>query len=220
MWYPRKSVITASFLFLVVIAPLIAQRGATPAAEPADPVKTLAGRLDLERYKATIRGLAQFGDRRQGTERNRQAIDWIETQLKYDGCSNTERIKYVIPDPTATQAAGARDGGRAGGNRGAAQTGPAQRGQAARGVGGVGRQAKVIESGETIAGQGGSRYYGVSAATGVNNDANRQPDARLRELNAEQSKDGPREEVYCTSLTWTASVGVKALTTTLRALPS
>jgi hypothetical protein len=35
----------------------------------------LVGRLDLERYKETIRGLAQFGDRRQGTERNRRAVD-------------------------------------------------------------------------------------------------------------------------------------------------
>jgi len=38
------------------------------------------------------------------------------------------------------------------------------------------------------------------AATGVNNDSNRQPEARLRELNAEQSQPGPREEVYCTKI--------------------
>ena len=52
-----------------------------PAAEarPADPrdeaVKSLIGRLDLEKYKATIKGLTQFGDRRQGTERNRKALE-------------------------------------------------------------------------------------------------------------------------------------------------
>ena len=40
-----------------------------PAAgqQPADPVRVLVQRLDLERYKATIKGLTQFGDRRQGT---------------------------------------------------------------------------------------------------------------------------------------------------------
>src|SRR5262245_28269860 len=56
-----------------------AQRGAEPAAttpEPDDPVKTLVGRLELEKYKATVKGLTQFGDRRQGTERNRKAVDW------------------------------------------------------------------------------------------------------------------------------------------------
>jgi hypothetical protein len=41
-------------------------------------VRKLIERLDLERYKATNKGLTQFGDRRQGTERNRKAVDWIE----------------------------------------------------------------------------------------------------------------------------------------------
>ncbi len=65
-----------------------------------DPVRVLVGRLDLERYKATIRGLAEFGDRRQGTDRNRAAVDWIERQLKSYGCS-TARIKYEhnAPEP-------------------------------------------------------------------------------------------------------------------------
>jgi hypothetical protein len=54
----------------------------------------MVGRLDLEKYKAIIKGLTKFGDRRQGTDRNRAAIDWIEAQLKSYGCSNTERIKY------------------------------------------------------------------------------------------------------------------------------
>ena len=52
-----------------------------PGGQPSDPVAALAGRLDLERYKATIKGLTQFGDRRQGTDRNRAAIDWIEARL-------------------------------------------------------------------------------------------------------------------------------------------
>lgn len=61
---------------------------------PDDPVRTLVGRLELEKYKATLKGLTQFGDRRQGTDRNRAAIDWIEAQLKSFGCTNTERFKY------------------------------------------------------------------------------------------------------------------------------
>ena len=46
-----------------------------------DPKSVLVGRLDLERYKATLRGLGQYGDRQQGTDRNRAAVDWIEAQI-------------------------------------------------------------------------------------------------------------------------------------------
>jgi len=63
-----------------------------------DPVRVLVGRLDLESYKATIKGLTEFGDRRQGTDRNRAAIDWIEGQLKSFGCT-TERVNYVYEPP-------------------------------------------------------------------------------------------------------------------------
>ena len=75
------------------------QRGGQPAASVNDPIRTLVSRLDLERYKATIKGLTQFGDRRQGTERNRKAVDWIEAQLKSYGCTNTERITYDFQPP-------------------------------------------------------------------------------------------------------------------------
>lgn len=68
---------------------------AGPAApQPPDSIDTLVSRLDLEQYKSTILGLTQFGDRRQGTDRNRAAVDWIEAQLKSYGCTNTERITY------------------------------------------------------------------------------------------------------------------------------
>lgn len=69
------------------------------ATEPADPIAVLVGHLDLEKYKATIKGLTQFGDRRQGTERNRRAVDWIEAQLKSYGCTNTERLAYEFTEP-------------------------------------------------------------------------------------------------------------------------
>jgi hypothetical protein len=94
---------------------------AQPAA-PADgdPIRTLVGRLDLERYKATIKGLTQFGDRRQGTDRNRAAVDWIEARLGSYGC-RPERLKYVYdPPPAAT--------GRGRGNSGLAQGGGRPRG--------------------------------------------------------------------------------------------
>jgi len=92
--------------------------GAAPVRDPvADPVKLLVDRLDLEKYKATIKGLTQFGDRRQGTDRNRAAIDWIEGQLKSFGCTNTERIKYEYQPPAGRGRAGAA-GGQRGGGRG------------------------------------------------------------------------------------------------------
>jgi hypothetical protein len=97
----------------------------------SEPAKALVDRLDLERYKATIKGLTRFGDRRQGTDRNRNAVDWIESQLKSYGCTNTERLKYnYVPppprDPAAarpnsptTQPPTAAGGGRPRGNRNA-----------------------------------------------------------------------------------------------------
>jgi hypothetical protein len=69
----------------------------------------MVGRLDLERYKGLIKSLTQFGDRRQGTDRNKAALDWIEARLKEYGCTNTERLQYVY-DPGAGRAGAA--GGR------------------------------------------------------------------------------------------------------------
>lgn len=69
------------------------------AAATTDPIAIMVGRLSLDRYKATIKGLTQFGDRRQGTDRNRAAVDWIEAQLKSYGCTNTERIHYTYEPP-------------------------------------------------------------------------------------------------------------------------
>ena len=68
-----------------------------PQVETAD-IAALVGRLDLERYKATIKGLTQFGDRLHGTDRNRAAVDWIDAQLKSYGCA-TDRFAYVFPPP-------------------------------------------------------------------------------------------------------------------------
>ena len=98
-----------------------------------DPIKDLVGRLDLEKYKATIKGLTQFGDRRQGTERNRKAVDWIEAQLKSYGCT-TGRIMYQFtqPEPRAPGAGRGGAAGRGGGRGDAAQGGGRLRGIRAR----------------------------------------------------------------------------------------
>jgi hypothetical protein len=99
----------AAFIATALGVSLTAQQGqgTTPAADADDPVKMLVDRLDLEKYKATIKGLTQFGDRRQGTDRNRAAVDWIEAQLKSYGCTNTERIKYEY-QPAADAAVAVR----------------------------------------------------------------------------------------------------------------
>src|SRR3954466_332057 len=105
-------------------------------SQPDDPIQALVARLDLEKYKATVKGLTQFGDRRQGTDRNRAAVDWIEAQLKSYGCP-TERIKYdYVTAPRPATAAGQRGGrgGRGGteGNKRAGQGGSTIFGTAAR----------------------------------------------------------------------------------------
>ena len=72
---------------------------ATAQPNDDDTIRELVGRLELSNYKETIRGLTQFGDRRQGTARNRAAVDWIEEQLESYGCP-TARVDYIFdPDP-------------------------------------------------------------------------------------------------------------------------
>ena len=164
-------------LTLISTALLPAQQPAQPAQQPAaqqpaDDVRDLVARLDLEKYKATIKGLTEFGDRRQGTDRNRAAIDWIEAQLKSYGCTNTARIKYEYQPAPRTEGTGQRgrgEGGQATGQRG-------------RG------------------GRGANPQKGIRGRTGVNNDPMRQPDEKLRALNSQPSTPGPREEVYCTKI--------------------
>jgi hypothetical protein len=156
---------------LAIVAAIVGQSAYAQNA-PSDPVRALVGRLDLETYKATIKGLTQFGDRREGTARNRAAVDWIEAQLKSYGCTNTERVKYVYdspPQPPSRQAAAA--------SRGAA-----------------------IASGEIVRGVGGSRLRGMTLPVVPNNDPDTQTDPALRARNAELPTPGPREEVYCTKV--------------------
>jgi Peptidase family M28 len=174
--------LVATLASSLAVATARAQGGNQTAPDTLnDPVRLMVARLDLEKYKATIKGLTQFGDRRQGTERNRQAVDWIEAQLKSYGCTPTERIKYEYKAPAARGRAGAGAPGDTTGGRGGG------------GGGGGGR-------GRGNAAQGGGRIRGVRMPTGVNNDSLKQPDPKLRALDTPQSVDGEREEVYCTKV--------------------
>ena len=139
--------------------------------DSTDPVALMVGRLDLERYKATIKGLTQFGDRRQGTARNRAALDWIEAQLTSYGCTTTERLTYTYTSGTPRMAAPA-----------------------------AADRPVVPRPPAGLTTQGGGRPRGVRTRTGVNSDSLAQPDARLRALNAEPSADGERQQVWCTKV--------------------
>jgi hypothetical protein len=157
---------------LAIVAAIVGQSVYCQAQNAAtDPVTVLVGRLDLETYKATIKGLTRFGDRREGTARNRAALDWIEAQLRSYGCTNTERLKYVYDPPAQPpQPAAAASGGSA------------------------------IARGEVRRGVGGSRLRGVTMPVVPNSDPDAQTDPALRALNAELPAPGPREEVYCTKV--------------------
>src|SRR6476660_6673582 len=144
--------------------------GQQRAARDAN-VQTLVSRLELGRYKSTIEALSQFGDRRQGTRRNRDAVDWIETQLKSYGCTGVERLtyQYSTPRPSAGGAAGE----------------PATDADAGSFKG---------------SGPGGSTIFGRGRRPTVNRDLMVQPDPKIRALNQEEPIDGERQEVYCTKV--------------------
>src|ERR1700730_15574827 len=93
--------ITALSVNLILASAAIAQSAPVAphlGAADVDPIRTLVARLDLATYKATIKGLTRFGDRRQGTQRNRDAVDWIEGHLKSYGYA-TERVSYEYTPP-------------------------------------------------------------------------------------------------------------------------
>jgi len=156
---------------LLICGTANAQNNAAAATQDTayDPVGVLVSRLDLEKYKSTIKGLAQFGDRRQGTKRNRDAVDWIEAQLKSYGCQNVERITYEY-NPAPPRPAG-------GGGRGNAPS-PNGRGRPGNGP-------------------GGSRIFSDMRERGVNNDSLAQPDPAIRAINMEPTTPGQRQEVIC-----------------------
>ena len=158
------------------------QRG---SREPDDPIRELVARLTLDNYKTTLKGLTQFGDRRQGTQRNRDAVDWIEATLQDFGCTTTERIHYVFPPEGALpRRPFARPGPRP-------PPPPLNEDTATPTGGRVGRRGPS---------SGGSTIFGYRGRTGVNRDLMAQPDERIRELNREEPVDGDRSQVYCTKI--------------------
>jgi hypothetical protein len=172
---------------MAIAATLVFGSGAAPTVHgqqsDEDPtVRALVSRLRLEQYKATIKGLTQFGDRRQGTKRNRDAVDWIEAQLQAVGCTTTERIAYTFT-PRARPPAGG--GGRVGTRPPLNPSEPTPTG------GRIGRNGN---------GPGGSSIFGYRRRTGVERDPMAQPDEALRALNSEEPTPGERTEVYCTKV--------------------
>ena len=170
------SIIAAWSLAVAIGTPALAQNTTPPADTLNDPIRIMVSRLELENYKATIKGLTLFGDRRQGTKRNRDAVDWIEAQLKSYGCTNTERITYEYNPP------------------------PQQPRPAGQPTDSAAIAARRAAAARNTQGSGGSRLRGIRGRTGVNNDSLAQKDARLRALNAEPTTPGQRQEVYCTKI--------------------
>lgn len=185
-----------------VVASVVAIGAAQQPGAPATPDtgQVLVDRLDLERYKATIKGLAQFGDRREGTQRNRDAVAWIEAQLKSYGCA-TERMEYA---PPAARSGGAGSGAAtpgAGAARGGAGQGAQSGAQTAQAAQGRGRGPAVGPLPAPLRNQtGGATYYGNRGRTGVNSNPENQPDLALRELNSGPVLPGPIPQVYCTKV--------------------
>lgn len=173
----HSTTFTAAAAVAAIFSVQLSAMAQEPGQEETADVRTLVSRLNLEQYKATLQGLTQFGDRRQGTKRNRDAIDWIEGQLIAVGCTTTERIDYVFDPPP-------REGGR----RRSDELNPT-RGTPTGGI--IGRNGS---------GPGGSSIFGYRGPTGVNTDPMAQPDGALRELNMEPATNGPRQEVVCTKI--------------------
>ncbi len=118
-WGRSFSVVFSAVLFLGPIVLAGQDRGSGQQARPDDRrvnrvlggvemtaadsvVKAVVERLDFDSYKEILRGLTEFGDREQGTERNARAIDWIEAQLQGWGYE-TERIHYQFTPRGGTE---------------------------------------------------------------------------------------------------------------------
>jgi len=86
---PSMRLLSGAFALLAVAL------GAQTFNRALDAPRAIVARLDLERYKAHIKGLSQFGDRLQGTARNRQAVAWLEQQLKTFGYTSVQRQRYM-----------------------------------------------------------------------------------------------------------------------------
>ena len=163
------------------------------AAQPDPNIKAMVDRLDLEKFKATIKGLTQFGDRRQGTDRNRRR----STGLKRSSRATAARTPSASLTPTHPPAASDPNAPARGAGAGAAAA--ADAGVAARQDQQDRRQAATRAAGARAA----VRSSAPARRTGVY-----QPDApnaapldpRLQALNAQPTTPGERQDVYCTKI--------------------
>ncbi len=161
----------------VPVCALMAANNSAAQTTDEDTIRELVSRLELSSYKETLKGLTQFGDRRQGTARNLAAVDWIEEQLQSYGCE-TGRVDYIFdPEPRPPRV------------RPTQTSEPIQ--FYTRTGGRIGRNGN---------GPGGSSIYGNRVQTGVNRDLDAQPDERIRDLNREVPENGPRSQVFCTKV--------------------
>jgi hypothetical protein len=190
---PVLPLVAASCTFLSAASVNAQVTNPPTAVQPApDPIRTMVGRLDLEKYKATLRGLQRFGDRRQGTSRNRAAVDWIEAQLKSYGCTNTERITYrfdgrqIQNDSTRRVDSLAR----------AAQGLPPLPAPTRRTF----TPIATTDSAGVRYDRAGNIIKGNVAPTSVNMNPLLQPDTALRRIDAEPDTPGERQEVFCTKI--------------------
>ena len=168
--------LTPSLKCLSILPVLFGATAVSAQTPDEDTIRELVSRLELSSYKETLRGLTQFGDRRQGTARNRAAVDWIEEQLESYGCE-TGRVDYIFdPEPRPPSI---------------------RRSQANSNVEFYSRGNRVGRNGS---GPGGSSIYGYRVQTGVNRDLTAQPDERIRALNVEEPENGPRSQVFCTKV--------------------
>ena len=201
-----RALVSSLAVLLITAGTVTAQSGPTePPPKPAPDVTALISRLSLERYKATVKGLTAFGDRRQGTERNRKAVDWIEAQLKSYGCP-TERINTSYDPPPPPE----RTGGAA-----------------------AAAQAASVAAGDVPRIAGGGRPRGNRAPTGVNTDPDaaarreaaraqlrsRRRTARASKCSAPRSAASSRTRCTSSAHTWTVTAGARPPTTTGRARP-
>jgi hypothetical protein len=92
------------FLLSAAMVLLVTCKGPDRPASPGDTtvvdpdsaatVRTIVASADGQRFRANIAALAAFGDRTQGTQGNRDALDWIEVELRGYGYS-VERHAYT-----------------------------------------------------------------------------------------------------------------------------
>ena len=200
----RRGILLAVGMGLVLGTGADRAAGQQPDGEGVDPVAVLVGRVDLEQYKAAIKGLTQFGDRRQGTRRNRDAVDWIEAQLQAAGCT-TERVIYTYDPPRRTpppvRAAATRPPVNPTGPTpvrvGGAIPPPVRTRPPLNPTEPTPTGGRIGRNGN---GPGGSSIFGYRRRTGVVRDPLAQPDEALRALNLEEPVNGERSQVFCTKI--------------------